>query len=261
MTGSHSAAAYDAVAPAYDLLTHGYAHGRWLAALVRLARRHGLAGRRALDVACGTGRSLEALLDLGFAAMGCDASAGMAAAARAKVGDRARVEVADMRALPRYGAFDLVTCLDDALNHLGSPGEVAATLRAMAANLAPGGLIAFDVNTLAAYERAADRIVEEPGRMVLWHGAPARLQRPGGRAVVAIDVLTEAGDGLWRRTSASWGHWHHPLDGIPGLAAATGLEVVAVRGQRVGGRLEPRVDERRHTKALFLLRARDRREA
>ena len=52
--------AYDVLAPAYDLLTAG------------------LAGRRALDVACGTGRSLEALLELGFEVLGSDASSGMA---------------------------------------------------------------------------------------------------------------------------------------------------------------------------------------
>jgi len=81
--------AYDVLAPAYDLLTAGYAYRPWLAAIERLACDHGLAGRRALDVACGTGKSLEALLDLGYDAMGCDASAGMAAVARRKLAGRA----------------------------------------------------------------------------------------------------------------------------------------------------------------------------
>ena len=73
---------YDVVAPAYDLLTEGYAYGPWLRAIDRLAREHGLPGRRALDVACGTGKSLEALLDLGYDAVGCDGSVGMAAIAQ-----------------------------------------------------------------------------------------------------------------------------------------------------------------------------------
>jgi hypothetical protein len=127
-------------------------------------------------------------------------------------------------------------------------------LGAMAANLAPSGLLAFDVNTLSAYRDVGDRIVEAGGQIVLWHGGPAHLDRPGGRAEVAMDVLSECDDGLWRRTSASWGHWHYPLSSIPGLVRAAGLELVAVRGQLTGGRLEPDPDEERHSKAVFLAR-------
>src|SRR3954467_184687 len=91
-----TARAYDVLAPAYDLLTSGYAYGPWLQAIDALAREHGLAGRRALDVACGTGKSLAALLDLGYDAVGCDGSAGMAAVAARKLAGRAQVHVADM---------------------------------------------------------------------------------------------------------------------------------------------------------------------
>ena len=249
-----TARAYDVLAPAYDLLTAGYAYTPWLGSIDRLARAHAMAGHRALDVACGTGKSLEALLDLGYDAVGCDGSPGMAAVARQKLAGRAEVFVADMCELPARGAFDLITCLDDALNHLPSPGHVTAALRAMGANLAAGGLLAFDVNTLSAYRAVGDRIVEDGETIVLWHGAPARLNAPGGRAEVAMDVLSRAGAGLWRRASTSWGHWHYPLASIPGLVADAGLEVVATRGQREGGVLEPEADEERHHKAVFLAR-------
>jgi len=249
-----TARAYDVLAPAYDLLTAGYAYGPWLGAIDRLAREHGLHGRRALDVACGTGKSLEALLDLGYDAKGCDGSAGMADVARRKLLGRAEVFVADMCSLEVVGEFDLVTCLDDALNHLPSAADVVSALRAMGANLAGGGLLAFDVNTLGAYRDVGDRIVEDDDQIVLWHGGPARLDEPGGRAEVAMDVMRSCGDGLWRRECASWGHWHYPLTSIPALVRAAGLELVAVRGQLTGGRLEPDADEDRHRKAVFLAR-------
>ena len=207
-------------------------------------------------MACGTGNSLEALLELWFDATGCDGSPGMAAIARRKLRGRAEVHVADMRSLPVYGSFDLVTCLDDAVNHLPSAADVEAALRAIGANLAPDGLLAFDVNTMAAYRETGDRIVEDAQRIVLWHCGPARLDEPGGRAEVAMDVMTRCGDGLWRRASASWGHWHYPLASIPAIVARAGLEVLAVRGQHPGGRLEPGADEQRHPKALFLVRRR-----
>jgi SAM-dependent methyltransferase len=258
---SSSAAAYDVLAPVYDLLTAGYAYGPWLAAIDRLARQHGMSGRRALDVACGTGKSLEALLDLGYEAVGCDGSRGMAAIARRKLAGRADIFVADMRQLPDFGAFDLVTCLDDALNHLPTESDVEAALGSMRGCLAVDGVLAFDVNTLSAYRDPGDRIVEDGERIVLWHGSPARLDQPGGRAEVAMDVLSHAGDGLWRRSRASWGHWHYPLERIPALASAAGLDVLAVRGQQPGGRLEPRPDEARHHKALFLVARRGERRS
>jgi hypothetical protein len=127
-------------------------------------------------------------------------------------------------------------------------------LAAMGANLAGGGLLAFDVNTLGAYRDVGDRIVEDGDQIVLWHGGPARLSEPGGRAEVAMDVLRSCGDGLWRRERASWGHWHYPLASIPSLVREAGLELVAVRGQLTGGRLEPDADEDRHRKAVFLAR-------
>jgi SAM-dependent methyltransferase len=193
-------------------------------------------------------------VELGFEAVGCDASPGMAAVARTKLAGRAEVHVADMRGLPVYLSFDLVTCLDDALNHLPSAADFERALRSMRANLAPDGLLGFDVNTLTAYRETGDRIVEDGERIVLWHGGPARLREPGGRAVVAMDVLSRRDDGLWRRTSASWGHWHYPLAAICVIVARAGLELLAVRGQRSGGRLEPEADEARHHKAVFLAR-------
>jgi ubiquinone/menaquinone biosynthesis C-methylase UbiE len=74
-------AEYDALAPAYDLLTAGYDYDRWMGELLRWAGEHGLRGRRALDVACGTGKSFEPLLDAGFDVVACDEALGMLAIA------------------------------------------------------------------------------------------------------------------------------------------------------------------------------------
>src|SRR3954453_4305859 len=153
---SDAARAYAELAPAYDLLTADYAYGPWLAAIERLARRHGLAGRRLLDVACGTGKSFLPMLERGFEVTACDISPEMVAEARRKAGNRAELHLADMRRLPVLGEFDLITCLDDAMNHLMGPDEVAQAFDGFAANLAPGGLLVFDVNTLVAYRSVPD---------------------------------------------------------------------------------------------------------
>ena len=51
-----------------------------------------------------------------------------------------------MLELPRFGEFDLVWALDDAINYLLSAEELERALTGMRANLAPTGLLLFDVN-------------------------------------------------------------------------------------------------------------------
>ena len=250
---SRAAGAYDTLAPAYDVLTAGYPYDRWIAVLERLALECGLSGRRVLDVACGTGHSLMPWLERGYDVTGIDVSPGMAAIARAKAGHRAAIHVADMRALPQLGLFDLVTCLGDAMNHLLDPADVAAALREMRRVLAPDGLLIFDLNLLAAYRETQDTIVEDGDRVVLWPGARARIAAPGGVGELVVDVFEREGE-LWRRTHSSQPHRHHALTDVLLWTARAGFEIAGVHGQHPGVRLERPPDEHIHAKAIVVAR-------
>ena len=164
------------------------------------------------------------------------------------------MHVADMRRLPVFGEFDLITCIDDAINHLLSAGEVADALGSMRENLAPGGLLVFDVNTLAAYCQVPDMVVEDDDLLLRWRGEPAELSEPGGEAEVVIDVFAHLGDGLWRRSVSRQRHRHHPIDELCELVEYAGLEVAAVLGQRPGAVLDAELDEELHPKAVFIAR-------
>jgi hypothetical protein len=74
MTSASAAAAtaYDALADTYEDLTKAYDYETWLSRLVAVAERHGLRGRRLLDVACGTGKSFAPMLERGYRVTGCD---------------------------------------------------------------------------------------------------------------------------------------------------------------------------------------------
>ena len=141
-----------------------------------------------------------------------------------------------MRRLPVLGEFDLITCIDDAINHLLGPDEVADTLAGLRENLAPGGLLVFDVNTLAAYRGVPDVVVEDDERLLRWRGGLAELDEPGGEAEVVIDVFTHVGDGLWRRSVSRQRHRHHPIEDIRALVERAGLEVAAVARSAPGRR-------------------------
>jgi SAM-dependent methyltransferase len=246
--------AYDDLAPAYDLLTAGYRHDLWLAAIERLATRCGLRGRSVLDVACGTGKSFIPLLERGYQVTACDVSPAMVAEARKKAAGRATVYVADMRCLDARGPYDLVTCLDDAINHLEGEDEVLATFRAIRNNLAPGGLLVFDVNTLAAYRASGDMAAEDAEHVVVWRGQREPQASPGHRTRVLVDVFARLDGDVWRRTTTEQSHRHYPVADIERLLGDAGLEVVTARGQRPGARLDREVDEERHAKALFVAR-------
>ena len=240
---------YDPIAFAYDLLAPGRIHDRWVERIERLARTHGLRGRRALDVACGTGKSFLPLLTLGYAVTACDLSPRMAAIARARADGRAHVFVADMRRLPALGPFDLVTCLDDALCHLLSAQDVLAAFRGIRSNLAPRGLAVFDVALPLAYAGATDAIAGDDRTLVLWRAPEQR----GREVEVRVDVFSERADGLYERARMRQRHRRHTVAELRALAAQAGLAVVAVHGQQAGGVLSPDLDEARDRKALFVL--------
>jgi predicted TPR repeat methyltransferase len=173
--------AYEAIAPVYDDFTAHHDYELWLGNLLPELRRHGLRGRRLLDVGCGTGKSFLPMLERGWEVTACDISPSMLELARAKSGGAVRLSVADMRELPAFGEFDLVWALDDAVNYLLSRGELEKALSGMRANLAPGGLLMFDLNTLRSYRSffAETELVERGGRKLVWRGQASTDAEPG----------------------------------------------------------------------------------
>jgi SAM-dependent methyltransferase len=167
--------------------------------------RHAAPAGSVLDVGCGTGFLLERLAERGYRGVGVDLSPESVAHARRRLED---VGAADMSAVvgsayePPEGPFDLI-CLTDVLEHLEEP---RACLAALAARLAPGGLVVVSTPNRRSLPGARRWLAERgvPGiRLNLapvdswqtWvdlesHGAAVRLVpvsrrgiffRPGGR--------------------------------------------------------------------------------
>jgi SAM-dependent methyltransferase len=249
--------AYDLLAGAYDTLTSAYDHETWLARLERIALDHGLRGRTLLDVGCGTGKSFLPLLRRGYDVTGCDISPAMLARARRKA-PRARLFEADMRMLPTLGSFDLVTCLDDALNYLLEDDDLRAALQGIRGNLAPAGLTLFDVNTLRIYETAfaTDQVNERDGVFIAWEGSRGPAPQRGGLIDVQVHAFSRAGS-RWERATSLHRQRHWPLERLVDLAAEAGLRVAATYGQLPGAMLEEFVDEARHTKIVVVARRDD----
>lgn len=258
----HAQRAYDALAPAYDDLTRGHDHVGWTALLEARAREAGLSGRRLLDVACGTGNTMIPMLRRGYDVTGVDISDAMLAEARRKTEDQALLVRGDMRDLPVLGTFDLVWCLGDALNYLDTADELAASLAGLRRNLAPDGVVVFDVNTLGTFRILYSSLYVVPSheRVVLLEGRSRPDLEPGQAAQTWIDRLEPAASGWWMRTRSSHHHRHHPDAAVRSAVARAALECCAVYGTHTSGVIETPLDELVHAKAVYIARHAARRD-
>jgi SAM-dependent methyltransferase len=252
----HAEVAYEAIAPVYDDFTAHHDYRLWVGQLLKIGAAHGLQGDNALDVACGTGKSFIPLLEHGWKVTACDISPSMAELARAKVGGEVRIEIADMRELPVYGSFDLVACLDDAVNYLHSAAELEQALRAMATNLAPEGLLIFDSNTLTTYRGFFGEHVEIEmnGRRMIWDGHSGGQVEPGeiSEATFEVEPL-QPGTGP---SIAPERHRqrHHPEPEVRAALDAAGLELCGLYGHHHDGIPRQPMSEEDHTKAIYVAR-------
>jgi SAM-dependent methyltransferase len=238
---------YEAMAPVYDDFTGHYESEAWIADLVKLLERHGLTGKRLLDVGCGTGTSFMPMLAQGWEVSGCDISPAMLALAREKAGEKVQLAVADMLDLPDFGEFDLVWALDDAVNYLLSPEELTRALAGMRANLAPTGLLLFDVNELQAYRTffAETTVVEREGRQLTWRGLASADVPPG--SICESEMEVAPGEVLTHRQR------HFPEAEVRAALAQAGLECLDVFGHGLDG-IPTQPLEPTHTKAIYVAR-------
>lgn len=249
--------AYEAIAPVYDEFTAHHDYELWLGNLLPKLEKHGIPGRRLLDVGCGTGKSFIPLLERGWEVTACDISPAMVEIAREKVGDRAALSVADMRDLPVFGEFDLVLCLDDAVNYLLGVEELEQALTGMRRNLGPDGLLMFDVNTLETYRTffAEDAVVEQEGKRLIWKGLTSPEAEPGSIAEARFEVEPLEGSEAPAIPPELHRERHFPEAEVRAALERAGLECLDVYGHHHDAIPRRPLDEVEHTKGIYIARA------
>jgi SAM-dependent methyltransferase len=130
---------YDAI---YDARGKDYPHEA--SALLAVARGLGGEPRSVLDVACGTGRHLEALRDQVDEVAGVDASGDMLAIAARRLGPGVPLTRTGFTSLDLGRDFDLVTCLFSSIGHVRDGEELDAAVAAMSHHVAPGGALLIE---------------------------------------------------------------------------------------------------------------------
>ncbi len=254
MDAGEPLATYEALAAVYNDFNHRNDYEMWLGeVLLPELEARGLRQGRVLDVGCGTGRAFEPLLKRGWEIVGCDLSPAMIAVAEQDWGGRAELHVADMAELPTYGEFELVLCMNDALNYLLEPVQLEGALAGFRANLAADGLALFDLNALSAFQSSFGRekaVVEYGGRTWTWTGLGDGETPPGGLAEARI-----AGDDLAAPILNR--ERHYPPAEVEAAMRVAGLEPLAMLGMREEGArilLEEPIDEQRDYKFVCIAR-------
>ncbi len=201
-----------------------------------------------VDTACGIGTQLVGLAALGYRMFGSDLSPAAVARARDECAVRglsARLEVADMRALPwPEQSMDAAVCADNAIPHLLADDDVLAALVELRRVLRPGSSAAL---TIRDYDACLDQrptstpvqVMDSPrhGRMLTfqlwsWHGRTDVYD-------LEHFQLSPATDGTWsvaRRTATYRAYTRaHMTD----LALAAGLVDVRWLNAQDAGYLQP----------------------
>jgi SAM-dependent methyltransferase len=247
-------APYDPLAPHYDAFIGAPRYGDWLATLLRLAAEHGLDGGRALDVGCGTGRSVEALIAAGYDAAGCDPSPGMLREARARLGDAVELGVSALpEPLPVGPEVDLLTAFNDVLNYV-APESLSRTMIVLADRLHSGGLLLFDANTPLTYANffGSSHCRDAGTRFFVWDPQPS--DGDTHTADLHAFVADREPRGGWTRTVSHHTQHHHPHARIADALDAAGFELLETRGGRDDGAIDASCDDAVHTKRIYLAR-------
>lgn len=142
--------AYHVLAPFYDQLMDAD-YQQWSAYLETFLRVMEVEPASILELGCGTGNLTEHLLQWGGEVTAVDRSAAMIEQAEKKLaafGKKLQLIHADMRELPKLGRmYDAAVCACDGFNYLLYPEDFAAALAGAAAQVRPGGVLLFDLNS------------------------------------------------------------------------------------------------------------------
>ncbi|WP_394233030.1 class I SAM-dependent DNA methyltransferase [Niallia oryzisoli] len=142
---------YGRFAYLYDELMRDVPYHEWLTFIKRQAETYGIAGKKLLDLACGTGELTIQLADEGYDVTGVDLSGDMLAVAKEKADKRGHslfFAEQDMSELEGLGQFDIIGIFCDSLNYLQTEREVVQTFERVLHHVKPEGLFLFDVHSV-----------------------------------------------------------------------------------------------------------------
>lgn len=221
---------YDIFSRFYDSLTDNVEYEKRADYFCRLLSLCGITGGILLDLGCGTGSMSIEMAKRGFDVIGVDSSVGMLNEARRKCFESGKDILLlnqNMQEIDLFGTVDAAICVLDGINHLSSSDEVKRTFEKVSLFMNPGGIFAFDVNTLFKHEKIlADNafIYELDGMFCTWQNS---FNQGDGSVDIDLDFFEEE-DGVYYRSSESFTERAYELDEIKQWLEDAGFEITGI---------------------------------
>ena len=197
-----------------------------------------------LDLACGTGTMTWLLTGRGYELIGVDGSEEMLAAAMSKGGTVQGVPPIflhqSMPQLDLYGTVDAAICCLDSLNYLTDPADVRRTFRRLHLFVAPGGVLVFDVNTVAKLAALDGQVFldETEDTYCVW-----RAEYHKGLCTYYMDLFRRRGDRAWDRREELHRERAYTVEELTAWLTEAGFGDIRVYGD--AKLRHPREDEQR----------------
>ena len=236
--------AYDALASRYDALTGDVQYEKRADFIEKLFHRSRIPVHTVLDLACGTGTMTWILTARGYELIAVDNSEDMLAAAMSKSGAVDGIAPIflqqSMPKLDLYGTVDAAVCCLDSLNYLTDPEDVRRTFRRLHLFVAPGGMLVFDVNTVAKLQALDGQVFldETDDTYCVW-----RTEYSRGLCTYYMDLFRRRSDGTWRRSAELHRQRAYSAEELTAWLTEAGFGDIRVYGD--GKLRRPKEDEQR----------------
>ena len=225
---------YEALASSYDALTEDVGYEKRADFLEKLFRRSRIPVRVVLDLACGTGTMTWLLTGRGYELIGVDGSEEMLAAAMSKTGSVQGVPPIflhqSMPKLDLYGTVDAAVCCLDSLNYLTDPADVRRTFRRLHLFIAPGGVLVFDVNTVAKLAALDGQVFldEDDDVYCVWRG---EFDEESNICSYGMELFQRRGE-TWIRSFEEHREYAYSQEQLTAYLKAAGFTHIAVYADR-----------------------------
>lgn len=180
-----------------------------------------------LDLGCGTGTMCLEMANRGYEVIGIDSSVTMLVQATEKTAGKDILLLnQDMTELDLYGTVDCAICTLDGINHLPDKESVQRTFDRVSLFMNPGGIFAFDVNTVYKHrEVLGDNcfVLENENVFCTWQNS----LNEDNSIEITLDFFEEE-EGIYYRETESFTERAYEIGELTQMLEKSGFEILSI---------------------------------
>ncbi len=221
--------AYEHLADWFELLNDDCGYGEWTEYLLLKLESLG-AGKRGLELGCGSGKFCRELSRRGYLMSGADISLPMLTRAR-YLCDREKLRIsffqADAAHLKTPEKYDFILSPNDCINYL-PPAALHGAFRNIRSCLGKGGIFCFDISSpYKLREKVANTVSADDREEVTYLCIP---EKKGESVELSVTLFVRGRDGRYDRFDERHLQYIHEEENVSAALKAAGFEILSVEG-------------------------------